>query len=84
MLGRGKFGNVYVGADASTVIKIYNKGTLVRERMVEQSRSEQRNHALCCQNPFIANLLDAWQDDFRLYLVFERCSQSLKVRFHSQ
>ena len=65
LVGRGKFGNVYVGADDTTVVKVYDKSALVRERMVEQVKAEQRNHAACCQSKFIVNLLDGWQNDFK-------------------
>ena len=66
LVGRGKFGNVYLGgADETTVVKVYDKSLVVRERMVEQVKAEQRNHAACCQSRFIVNLLDAWQNDFK-------------------
>ena len=65
LLGRGKFGNVYLGADETTVVKVYDKSLVVRERMVDQVKAEQRNHAACCQSKFIVNLLDGWQNDFK-------------------
>ena len=65
LLGRGKFGNVYLGEDEATVVKVYDKSLVVRERMVDQVKAEQRNHAACCQSKFIVNLLDGWQNDFK-------------------
>ena len=66
LLGRGKFGNVYLhGADETSVVKVYDKSVVVRERMVEQVKAERRNHAACCQSKFIVNLLDGWQNDFK-------------------
>ncbi len=76
LLGRGKFGNVYVGADPTTVVKVYNKAALLREKMVEQVKAEKSHHAVCCQNAFVSNLLDSWQDDFRYGLCNIKCIDS--------
>lgn len=71
VIGRGRFGKVYKAKDTNgemRAVKCLSKCDLLSEGISDQICEEMRMLSLCGHHPHIVQVLQTWQDEFKLYL----------------
>ena len=72
IIGTGTFGKVYLAmlGDKGYAVKVLHKRKIIELKQIDHIKNE-KNLLASISHPFIVNLLEAFQDEQNLYLVFD-------------